>query len=157
VKTSNESEEAIDDLRSSFADTTRSSTRGERQALLASGLVLSDLATQGWQVRVRRGRVEVGPPVPLSDDRAAEKARIRQQELVKRDAQLRNASVQKFVRSMERPRILDGRFTSIFSLLRDGRELAEDLRRVRKQCSDNCASVLASIIAPSVPKYGPYP
>src|SRR5262249_48000341 len=47
-----------------------------------------------------------------------------------------------------RPRILDGRFTSIFSLLRDGRELAEDLREARGQCNDNCASVLASIIDP---------
>src|SRR5262249_30011178 len=82
-----EKEEAIDQLRRSFADLTKSSTRAERQALLAAGLVLADLAMQGWQMRVRLGHVEVRPPVQLSDDRAAEKARIRRQELVKRDGQ----------------------------------------------------------------------
>ena len=96
-----EEDEAIEDVRCSFVDTAKSCTRIERQALLAAGLVLSDLAIQGWQLRVRQGRVEVRPPAKLSGDRAAEKARIRRQELVKRDAQLRHASVQKFLRSME--------------------------------------------------------
>src|SRR5262249_16637533 len=109
------------------------------------------LATEergGRRVCVWRGKGEARPPVQLSDDRAAEKARIRRQELVKRDAQLRHAPVQTFVRSMERPRMLDGRFTSIFSLLRDGRELAESLRRARERCNEDWANALASVVDP---------
>src|SRR5262245_20843473 len=111
---------AIEALRRSFVNATRSSARIDAQALIAAGLVLTDLAMQGWFVRSRGGRVAVRPPTPVSDNREAEKARIRRQELVKRDAQLRRKAVQKFLRSMERVRLFEGRFTSIFSLLRDG-------------------------------------
>jgi len=70
-------------------------------SLLAAGLVLSDLVMQGWQLRVRGGRVSVRPPATVSDNHTAEKARIRRQELVKRDAQLRQPAVLKFLRSVE--------------------------------------------------------
>src|SRR5262249_38282873 len=45
-------------------------------------------------------------------------------------------------------RMLDGRFTSIFSLLRDGRELAESLRRARERCNEDWANALASVVDP---------
>ena len=69
---------------------------------------VSDLAMQGWIIRVRGERVEIRPPPVRSPDRAAEKARIRRQELVKRDAQLRQPSVQRFMDSMERQRVHNG-------------------------------------------------
>src|SRR5262249_39309200 len=119
-----EYEERVDDLRSSFASIVRASRWSDRQVLLAAGLVVTDLAMQGWELRVRGRRLHTRPPAQLSDDRAAEKARIRRQELVKRDAQLRQAAVQQFLKSMERTRLFNGMFTSIFSLMRDGRELA---------------------------------
>src|SRR6266511_6299962 len=111
-----EGEQAIDALRTLFVDSVSSSRHVDRQVLLTAGLVVTDLAMQGWQLRVRGDCVETRPPLELSEDRAGEKARIRRQELVKRDAQLRQASVQKFIRSMERSRVFNGRFTSIFSL-----------------------------------------
>ena len=77
--------------------------------------------------------------------RAAEKARVRRQELVKRDAQLGQAAVQKFIRSMERSRVFNGKFTSVFSLMRDGRELADALRNAHEQAS---IEALATVVDP---------
>jgi hypothetical protein len=51
---------------------------------------------------------------------------------------------------MERNRIFDGKFTSIFSLMRDGRELANGLRKARAHESTGRADVLESMIDPYV-------
>lgn len=147
VEKDEEFEETIDEVRGAFVESVRSSERVDRQALLASGLVLCDLTVQGWQLRVRNHRVEVRPPLQLSNDRAAEKARVQRQELIKRDAQLRQPAVRKFLRSMEQNRVFNGKFTSIFSLMRDGRELVEALRKAREH-SDNGAGVLAGVVDP---------
>ncbi len=148
VRKDDESEEEVDQARGSFVVSVTSSGRSDQQILLAAGLVLTDLAMQGWQLRVRRGRVEVRPPTQVVGDRAAEKERIRRQELLKRNAQLRQAAVQKFLRSMERTRVFNGKFTSIFSLLREGRELAEDLRNARHHSNNGWAGALASVVDP---------
>jgi hypothetical protein len=148
VQKDRESEEAVDEVRGSFIESVRSSGDSDGQILLAAGLVLSDLATQGWQIRLRSGHVEVRPPTQVSDDRVAEKVRIRRQELIKRDAQLRQPAVQKFLGSMEQTRIFNGRFTSIFSLMRDGRELAEGLRKAREHNNNGWAGALASVVDP---------
>ena len=60
-------------------------------------------------------------------DRETEKARIRRQEHLRRDAQLRQPSVRRFVDSMERTHQHGDRLVSIFNLMRDGRELAAAL------------------------------
>src|SRR5262249_28250149 len=83
-----ESDDAIAEARSAFVEALKSCGRSAAQALLCAGLVLSDLAVQGGRIRARSGAVEVRPPAEISDDPAAEKARIRRQELVKRDFQL---------------------------------------------------------------------
>jgi hypothetical protein len=101
--------------------------------LEAAGLVLTDLVLQGWQLRIRRARVEVCEPVQLREDRGAEKERIRRQELIKRDSQIQEDAVRRFLRAMERPRFFAGKPVSIFSLMRDGRELAQSLRRSHGQ------------------------
>jgi hypothetical protein len=141
-------DEIVEKLRTAFVAEAKGSRRADRQALLAAGLVLSDLATQGWVLRVRAERVRLRPPAPVSGDRAAEKARIRRQELVKRNAQLRKPSVQRFLNSMERQRLHQGRFVSIFSLMRDGRELASGLRRARAHLSNGWVGELASLVDP---------
>jgi hypothetical protein len=140
-------EEKVDDARNSFVETVRSKGYADRQFLMAAGLVLADLAVQGWRLRARRGLVKVRPPVEVSD-RAAEKTRIRRQELIKRDAQLRRAAAQKFVRTMEQPHVVNGRFTSIFSLMRDGRELANALRAARACTRDDSTEAIARVVDP---------
>ena len=143
-------EQALADARTAFSSKIRACKRSDRQALLAAGLVISDLTAQGWMIRVRTNQVEIKPPAPLAGDQRAEKFRIRRQELIKRDAQLKEGSVQTFLRSVERRRLFDGRFVSIFSLMRDGRELAAALRRARVHINNGWAGVLAGICDPYV-------
>src|SRR5580704_9110864 len=103
-------------------ETARRTCVGARQASLAAAAhVLCDLASQGWAVRAD-GEVRVLPEASVADP-AQEKERIRRQELVKRNEQLSQAPVRQFVVAMEKPREFRGKFVSIFSLIRDGRDL----------------------------------
>ena len=119
-------------LRQALMESAGSLVREDRQVLLAAVHVLTDLAAQGWEIRHWRGEVQTRPSRTSEIDGGNEKARLRRQELVQRDAQLREPSVRTFVQSMERSRVFEGRFVSIYSLFRDGRDLAERLRGVRE-------------------------
>lgn len=141
--------ETMDSLRSKFAERVGSSGYVDRQVLLAAGLVVADLAMQGWQLRVRDGEVAVRPPLRTARDPVEEKARIRRQELLKRDAQLRKPSVRGFLASMERTHEHEGKFVSVFSLMRDGRDLAQALRQARGEHRDGGRSgALSGVIDP---------
>lgn len=139
--------EQLERVRAAFVADVMLCRRADKQGLLAAGLVITDLAAQGWELRVRRGRVEVRPPA-VNGDRTAEKARVRSQELVKRDAQLRRPSVRRFLDAMEKNRLHQGRFVSIFSLMRDGRELAAGLREARTHYDNGWADALSQLIDP---------
>lgn len=141
-------EEALGRIRDAFVAEVTTSRRSDRQALLAAGLVVGDLVMQGWTLRVRGERIQIRPPLPLAGDRSAEKERIRRQELVKRNAQLRRPSVQRFVNSMERRQLHNGRSVSIFSLMRDGRELAEQLREARAHQNNGWVGALSRVTDP---------
>ena len=118
-------------------------------ALRAALCVLTDLARQRWSIRVsRNGDVEVARPVGGRLDQQREKARIRAQELVKREEQLRESSTRKFIKGMEKKSVHGGHFVSIYSLIRDGRELADSLRTARKFSGAERASVLREAIDP---------
>ena len=107
-------------------------SNGHSATLRASLCILTDLARQRWSIRVTdSGVVEVKQPVNDSIDVTAEKLRIRAQELVKRDEQLCEPATRKFVTDMEKRSVHKGNFVSIFSLIRDGRELADSLRAAR--------------------------
>jgi hypothetical protein len=140
----------ISELRSDFKQSASTSRSKERDVLLAAGLLLNDLRLQGWQCRIRQSSVEVQPPTRLTADRIAEKARIRRQELLRRDAQISQPSIQKFVRSMECSRLFKGRSVSIFSVMRDGRELSDSLRGARKHSNNGWAEALKSIVDPYI-------
>lgn len=107
-------------------------TRSGDVGVAAAGHVLADLAEQGWELRVVDRGVAVRPPEEVVDS-SAEKERVRRQELLRRDEQLSKPSVRRFIAKMERPREFLGSFVSIFSLMRDGRELAESLATLQKQ------------------------
>ena len=88
--------------------------------------VLCDLRAQGWTLRLTRSKVLA--LVPTNGLGATEeKARIRAAHAVDRDIQLQQPSVKRFVEDMERRRLHKGEWFSIFSLMRDGRELADRL------------------------------
>jgi hypothetical protein len=122
----------------------------ERQvtSLDAAANVLVDLAGQGWAVSVIDAGVAVAPPTG-STDPAIEKLRVRTQELIKRNEQLAEPSVRRFVKFMEQPRLRNGVFISIFNLMRDGRDLARALGEAQ-QAALKDPSELRSAIDPYV-------
>ena len=122
----------------------------ERPAALRAAIcVLTDLARQRWFIRVTdEGAVEVKRPDRDHVDPPREKVRIRTQELVKRDEQLREPAAQKFVMEMERPTVFRGRHVSVFSLFRDGRELVESLRHARSLPLEQRVAGLRKVIDP---------
>ncbi len=103
----------------------------DRPVLKASIHILTDLARQAWNIEVTKKFVRVRAGAAGLLDPKSEKARIRRQELVKRDEQLREQSVRDFVQDMERRRLWGKRFVSVFSLMRDGADLAERLKTWR--------------------------
>lgn len=94
--------------------------------LAAAAHTVIDLVAQGWTVHLDKYGPLLSPPQTYAD-RETEKARIRRQEHLRRDAQLRQPSTRRFIESMERTHERGGRLVSIFSLMRDGRELAAAL------------------------------
>lgn len=97
-----------------------------KPTLAAACHTVLDLVDQGWRVEVDKYGTLLSPP-DTQTDRESEKARIRRQEHLRRDAQLRQPSVQRFVKGMERSHQHRGKLVSVFSLMRDGRELADAL------------------------------
>src|SRR5687767_639938 len=133
----------------SIAAARRECLRRIEPGVAAATHVLSDLASQGWTIKVDGAdNITVAPPKAAGDP-TAEKQRVRRQELLKRNEQLSAPSVRRFVAEMEKPREFDGRFVSVFSLMRDGRELGAALTAVASQAQGD-PSVLRGIIDPYV-------
>lgn len=123
--------------------------RRSQPSLAAATHVLADLASQGWTVKVDDSdKIAVVPPKAVKDP-AVEKQRVRRQELLKRDEQLSAPSVRRFIAEMERPREFDGRFVSVFNLMRDGRELGAALADVAGEAQGD-PSVLRRIVDPYI-------
>jgi len=140
--------DTLDALRGDFIRSVGKNRYQDAPALLAAGLVIVDLAVQGWPVRVRAEAVEVQPPEQSGTGLAEEKNRVRQQELVKRNSQLRKPSVAHFLSSMEQVRLHQRKFVSIFSLMRDGRDLASALLRARQLEGSERDAELARAVDP---------
>jgi hypothetical protein len=111
------------------------STRKLRARLAQSFLL--DLVDQGWQVRMTNGKAAVHAPRTEGETPEQTKERIRQAHLLDRDLQLQQPAVQAFVRSMEQRRLTKNGWHSIFSLMRDGRELAGALERAAGSGTDD--------------------
>lgn len=94
--------------------------------LAAAAHTVIDLVEQGWKIRVSRLGQLISPP-EIRGDRDAEKERIRHQEHLRRDEQLRKPSVRRFVQGMERAHQHGDGLVSIFNLMRDGRDLVGSL------------------------------
>ena len=99
----------------------------DAQALRVSLAILFDLSLQGWKLEVTRSGVRGKPPDPDDKSPEGEKRRLRNSHLHERDNQLRQRSTREFVRKMERKHQGPQGWASIFSVMRDGRELTEKL------------------------------
>jgi hypothetical protein len=118
------------------------STRRLRMRLAQS--LLLDLVDQGWQVRVSTGKAAIHAPRTEGESPEQTKERIRQAHLVDRDLQVQQPAVQAFVRSMEQRRLTKNGWHSIFSLMRDGRELACALEKaVGSETDDPLAEAIS--------------
>ena len=88
--------------------------------------VLCDLRAQGWTLRLTPRKILALAPTN-GVDAIEERARVRAAHLIERDAQLRQPSVRRFIAEMECRRLHNGEWHSIFSLMCDGRDLAQRL------------------------------
>lgn len=100
-----------------------------RPALAAAAHTLIDLLDQGWEVSYYKHGPLLAPP-PAHADPMLEKARIRRQEHLRRDLQLSQPSVRRFVQRMESLKDFDGQLISVFNLMRDGHELADSISQL---------------------------
>jgi hypothetical protein len=92
--------------------------------------IIIDLITIGWRLKIKKNEIYIAPPNSNSATPSELKETIRKGHLIERDAQLRKKSVQKFVKKMERRRLSECGWHSIFSMMRDGKELAENLSKI---------------------------
>ena len=77
------------------------------------------------------------------------KRRIRAGHLLERDAQLPEASVAEFIKGMEQRRLGPSGWVCVYSLMRDGRELAAKLRTAANaRLDDERGELLRAIISP---------
>lgn len=99
----------------------------ETLKLLLSLHVIADLVAQGWRLQVTDASITLTDYVDTNKDSA--KAAIRRRHLVERDSQLSEAAVTAFIHGMEQRRLTTNGWHSIYSLMRDGKDLAENLQR----------------------------
>lgn len=112
--------------------------------------VLCDLRAQGWTYQVQTDAILALRPHDTDNTFQSKKNRIRAGLLLERDEQLRTNGTREFVAKMERRRLFGGRWASIFSLMRDGRELADALCKVNALKEDERPAALRKVIDPYV-------
>lgn len=124
-------------------------TTDQLKLRLANSIVL-DLLGIGWQLKIKKkNTVLVISPMNNTNAAAEIKTIVRQGHLVERDAQLRQESVREFVKRMETRRLTSKGWHSIFSVMRDGKELAEKLNRVgQESCHKEKAALSERLIQP---------
>lgn len=111
--------------------------------------VTLDMVAQGWKLSVRPKRITLRAPRTQGVPPEELKQRIREGHLLERDAQLRVPSVREFIQEMEHRRLGPKGWVSIFSLMRDGRELAAKLQPIVPEPEGNRrAEQLRRTIAP---------
>ena len=118
-----------------------------RQTFVAAAHVLADLVKQGWAVKRTRAGVKVAKP-PTESDLDQLRTRIRAQLHTERDAQLRQPATQVFIKEMERRRLHKDGFSTIFSLMRDGSELAKSIRAARRLPVEEHVTALSGCVQP---------
>jgi hypothetical protein len=130
-----------------------------RQLFVSAVQVLSDLSKQGWEIRVRGGKIKLSRPnaeeaeeeEPRNDacsTATSLKERVRTQLHAERDEQLRQPATVAFVKEMETRRVFDDQFVSIFSLMRDGRELTEKLAHIPKLPGAEQVEMFRNVVKP---------
>lgn len=117
--------------------------------LLCVKNVILDFITLGWILSVERDHVKVTYPTLENNSLSEAKGHVRAGHLIERDFQLQQRSVAEFIHGMERRRLTSKGWHSIFSVMRDGTELADRLNEaVTISDEQNKIERLPEIIAP---------
>ena len=113
--------------------------------------VVVDVVAQGWTLKPGRRKIQIRTPANEGETPDEVKRRVRAGHLLERDAQLREPAVAEFITGMEQRRLGPSGWVSIFSLMRDGRDLAKKLSVIANEVSDEKrAEMLRSVVAPYV-------
>lgn len=123
-----ERERILDEARETIQGMPNGIAKEPEVALKFACSILVDILAQGWDLALSKSRVKLISPGIRGVSRDELKRRIRQGHLLERNAQLRQPSVREFIKSMEQRRLGPKGWVSIFSLMRDGRELTHVLR-----------------------------
>jgi hypothetical protein len=111
--------------KASLSSSSEYGSDGQRVRALAS--VASDLLSHGWELKVAGG--DIFAAVAPTEQEQSGRDYVRRIQLGQREQQLNKLSVRDFVKSMEKRRLGPRGWVSIFSLIRDGKELATALRQ----------------------------
>jgi hypothetical protein len=124
-------EENLSQIRQQITLTAKELSEATRLQTALSASVLCDLHAQGWCVKLSSKGIELASPLDEGNSLEERKAQVRAAHLIERDAQLCKPSVRRFIRDMEGRRLHNGEWHSVFSLMRDGQELARGLLEIR--------------------------
>ncbi len=126
-------------LRETFTDATKNSEAYVNDLASASDQlvevnllmsILNDLAWHDWKFELHADHIEfTRPESDAAEDN--DKSSVRSLHERDRDIQLMEPSVVEFLSGLEKPRLSDNGRHSIFSLMRPGQELADQLKSVR--------------------------
>jgi hypothetical protein len=147
----------ISAIRAGVRDDAASLRAVVQPAFLFTASVLCDLRAQGWHLRVDRGGIHVAGPTPERESAPERKAQVKAMHLLERDAQLRAPATRAFINNMERRRLGPRGWCSIFSLMRDGRDLANRLFAAaelprgneRERALEGCIDPYVQIVEPA--------
>lgn len=120
----------IERLRVQALEETSSNGHSDTTGLQLAVSLLSDLADQGWELRADQDGIAARRPEFAADENGTVKEKIRRTLLHERDKQLNEPSVRTFIQEMEARQLTPAGWVSIFSLMRDGKELAQQLQVV---------------------------
>lgn len=101
----------------------------EELKLIGALSVTIDLIAQGWRMVTTSPEVTIELINGFSPE--AEKERIRHAHLINRDDQLRKPATRSFIQAMEKRRLTTKGWHSIYSVMRDGDSLAQELSEIR--------------------------
>lgn len=143
----------------SFAEELRTLARryiddGESRKLRTVCLLVADLFEQGWRVAVEDDHILFeAPGITRQSEQSVDdvKRRVRDALQAARQRQLREPSVEAFLRRMERRTLrATGARSCILDLVDNGSDLAAEFRRIASLPTDQQESALADVVDPVV-------
>lgn len=150
-KTEHEKEEYLFELRETIENEFSGSNLHENIDLYFVESLMIDLLLQGWQLIIKTKKIQLVLETSneLEVNLDAEKEKTRRRHLFARNSQLQHESVFTFIKGMEKRKLTNKGWHSIFSVMRDGEELSKQLKDSIEKFDDTVRpEVLNELIKP---------